>query len=51
MRHEVNSYFAALLITIMGAIASLIIIHVAYLNTFTVITSTSGSSYTSGLAQ
>jgi len=39
MTHEINSYFAALLITIVGAGASFLIIHVAYLNTFTIITS------------
>ena len=34
--YKVNAYFATLLITIAGAGASLIIIHVAYANTFTV---------------
>jgi hypothetical protein len=43
-----NAYFAALLITIAGAGASLIIIHVAYLNTFTIVTSTIGITQASG---
>ncbi len=38
MRYEVNAYFASLIITIFGAWAAMTIIHVAYLNTFTVTT-------------
>jgi hypothetical protein len=37
MKDRVNTYFAILLITIAGAGASLLIIHVAYANTFTTI--------------
>gem|GEM_PF-6397458 len=34
MNHQINSYFAVLLITIIGAVASMIIVNVAYSNTF-----------------
>lgn len=34
MKDRINSYFAVLLITIAGAAAALLIIHVAYANSF-----------------
>ena len=37
MKDRINTYFAMLLITIAGAGASLLIIHVAYANTFTIL--------------
>jgi len=34
MKNTINSYFAVLIVTIAGAGAALLIIHVAYSNTF-----------------
>ena len=34
VKYQINAYFAALLITIVGAGAASLIIHVAYANTF-----------------
>jgi hypothetical protein len=45
---KINSYFAVLLVTIAGAGAALLIIHVAYSNTF--VTMTVGASQ-NGLTQ
>jgi len=36
MKDRINSYFAILLVTIAGAGATMIIVHVAYSNTFVV---------------
>jgi hypothetical protein len=36
LKYKVNAYFASLLITLIGAGASLLIIHVAYANAFAV---------------
>lgn len=38
MKDRINSYFAILLITIAGAGAALLIIRVAYANTFNIVT-------------
>ncbi|MEK7126288.1 MAG: hypothetical protein AAB835_02260 [Patescibacteria group bacterium] len=38
MTFKINTYFAALLITIFGAAASMLIIHVANANTFVITT-------------
>ncbi len=35
MKDKINFYFAILILTVVGAGASLLIIHVAYANTFT----------------
>lgn len=47
MTYRINSYFAALIITIFGAGASLIIIRVAYNNTFVTTTIDNEAVYTS----
>lgn len=44
MRYKINAYFAALLVTIIGAGASLILVHVAFTNTFET-TLVSGGAY------
>lgn len=36
MTFKINTYFATLLVTIFGAGATLLIVHVAYANTFVV---------------
>jgi len=41
MLQTINSYIAVLIITVIGAGASLIIIHVAYNNSYTVVYSSS----------
>jgi len=46
MKEKINSYFAILIITIMGSGAALIIIHVAYDNAFYYITTNSAANYT-----
>lgn len=43
MLYKINAYFAVLLITIAGAVASSVIINVAYANTFTVTLSGGGA--------
>lgn len=45
MTFRINTYFATLLITLIGAGASLIIIHVAYANTFEITIGGSEASY------
>lgn len=45
MKDKINSYFAVLLITIAGAGASMIIIHVAYANTFEVMMVSNQAAY------
>lgn len=45
MKARINSYFAILLITIAGAAAALIIIHVANENTFNIIMVNGGTDY------
>lgn len=47
MKYRINAYFAVLLITIAGAGASLLIIHVAYANTFEINLASSGAAYSS----
>ena len=47
---KLNSYFAVLLITIAGAGATMIIVHIAYANTFNIVYG-SEASYYNDLAQ
>ena len=47
MKYRINSYFAILLITIAGAGASLIIIHIVYANTFDVMMVSNQAAYAS----
>jgi len=47
MTQKINSYFAVLLITITGAAASLLIIHIIYANTFVVLVSGNEAIYAS----
>jgi len=45
MKYKLNSYFAVLLITIAGASASMLIIHVAFANTFQITMVSNQASY------
>lgn len=47
MKFKINTYFATLLVTVVGAGASLIIIHVANANTFVTTMGGSEAAYTS----
>ena len=47
MKYRINAYFATLILTLFGAGASLIIVHVATNNQFTVLTSTNDAQYAS----
>ena len=45
MKDKINAYFSVLLITIAGAGAALLIIHVAYANSFTIVFSGGQTEY------
>lgn len=45
MKYKINAYFAVLLVTIIGAGASLILIHVANANAFSVTFTRGGVDY------
>jgi len=47
MKYRINAYFSVLLITIAGAGAALLIIHVAYNNSFNIMLSGNGTYYAS----
>ena len=47
MKWRLNSYFAVLIITIFGAFASWLIVHVAYANTFATTMGGSEAGYSS----
>lgn len=45
MKYKINAYFAVLLVTVIGAGASLILMHVANANTFSVTFTRGGVDY------
>jgi hypothetical protein len=45
MKGKINSYFAVLIITVVGAAATQLIVHVVYANTFTIIVAGSAAEY------
>lgn len=45
MKYKINAYFAVLAITVLGAGAALILIHIAYANTFSVTFTRGGVDY------
>lgn len=45
MKHRVNAYFAVLLITIAGAGAALLLVHIVTSNTFTITFSSGATKY------
>jgi hypothetical protein len=47
MKGKINSYFAVLIITVVGAAATQLIVHVVYANTFTVVIGGSAAQYIS----
>lgn len=47
MKYKINAYFATLLVTIAGAGATMLIIHVAYANTFEITLSGNEAAYSS----
>lgn len=49
MHHQINAYFATLLITIVGAGASMLIIRVAYANVYEIIYMNNAAAYRSFL--
>ena len=45
MAFKINTYFSALIIAIFGAAAALIIVHVAYANTFSIVLVNGATQY------